>query len=63
MFYIALKELPQGQQPGEYFEATEAAGDVLVMVGAARKAEEDEAPAPPAEQKRRYLRRDLRANA
>lgn len=57
MRYIALKDLPQGQQPGEVFETTEAMGDVLVLVGAAKRA--DEPDAPPL--KRHYQRRDLRA--
>jgi len=59
MRYIALKELPQGQQPGDEFETTEEQGDVLVMVGSAKRVvvvEKDE-PRP----SRRYQRRDLQA--
>lgn len=59
MKFVALKDLPQGQVPGEVFEATEAAGNVLVMVGAARKlrrSELDEAKDKPT-----YQRRDLTA--
>lgn len=35
--YRALKECPQGQQPGEVFEATEDAGDILILVEAAER--------------------------
>jgi len=58
MKYIALKELPQGQQPGEEFETTEAMGDVLILVGAAKLADDpDEKP----RSRRGYQRRDLQA--
>jgi hypothetical protein len=61
MKFVALEQLPQGQQPGELFEATEDAGMVLVNLGAARKAEPDESePSKPA--RRRYQRRDLEAD-
>jgi hypothetical protein len=53
--YRALKECPQGQQPGEIFEATEDAGNVLVSVGAAVRVEDDP------KDKKHYKRRDLRA--
>lgn len=55
MKFIALKELPQGQQPGEEFETTEAMGDVLVLVGAAKRADDE------SEKKSRsgYRRRDM----
>lgn len=56
MEYIAIKELPQGQQPGERFEANEDVGDVLILVGAAKRADEDD-PQP----RGRYRRRDLQA--
>jgi hypothetical protein len=56
--YRALKECPQGQQPGEVFEATEDAGNVLVSVGAAERVEDDD---PPKTDKAVYKRRDLRA--
>jgi len=61
MRFIALKELPQGQQPGEEFDATEDAGAVLILVGAARKADEttDDVKSP----RGRYRRTDLRAEA
>lgn len=64
MKYVALKALPHGQQPGDVFEESTAIGEVLILVGAARKAEPDEdvpqktpstSRAP-----RRYQRRDLR---
>jgi len=60
MKFIALTELPQGQQPGEMFEATEDAGNVLILVGAARKADDDTETEPP-RPRRRYQRRDLTA--
>jgi hypothetical protein len=62
MNFIALKELPQGQQPGEVFDTTEAMGDVLVSVGAAKRVEEEEESSPPvAPARRRYQRRDMEA--
>ncbi len=60
MKFVALKELPQGQQPGDVFEATEAQGNVLVSVGAARVAEPGETPERP---RRKYTRRDLTAES
>jgi hypothetical protein len=63
MKFIALKELPQGAQPGDVFEATAEEGDVLILVGGAKKAEpEAEGPTTPST-RRRYLRRDLVAEA
>lgn len=35
--YRALKECPQGQMPGDVFEATEDAGNVLVSVDAVER--------------------------
>ncbi len=58
MQFVALKECPQGQQPGEIFEATADAGNVLVMLGAAKVYE-----AEPDKPKRQYQRRDLKAEA
>ena len=55
MKFIALKELPQGQQPGEEFDTTEAMGNVLILVGAAKRADDTETP------RRQYRRRDLQA--
>ena len=56
--FRALKECPQGQQPGETFEATEDAGAVLVSVGAAERLPDDDvAPKAP---RGVYKRRDLR---
>lgn len=61
MQFRALKECPQGQQPGEIFEAEEDAGAVLESVGAAiRVVDPDEAPP---KDKKHYKRRDLRAEA
>jgi len=54
MKYIALKELPQGQQPGEEFETTEAMGDVLILIGAAKLADDDKGS-----RRGGYRRRDL----
>ncbi len=66
MRYVALKALPYGQQPGDHFEADEAVGHVLILVGAARL-EEDALDAPPETPKsdspRRYRRRDLKAQS
>jgi len=57
---IALKPCPQGQQPGEHFDVPDAHAAALVLVGAAKYADEDETARAP---RRRYLRRDLRADA
>lgn len=52
----ALKDCPQGQRPGDVFEVTADAADVLVSVGAVERVVEDDPPA-----KGTYKRRDLRA--
>lgn len=57
MKFIALKELPQGQQPGDEFEANKDEGNVLILVGAAVRADSDEGR----EARRRYRRRDMQA--
>ncbi len=64
MTYRVLKELPQGQQPGDLIDATDAEGQVLLLVGAVERlepshAEEQAADASPS--RRRYRRRDLEA--
>jgi hypothetical protein len=51
---IALKALPQGQQPGDRVEVPDEAASILVEIGAAKYAED--APSP----RGRYQRRDLR---
>ncbi len=61
MQFIALKELPQGTQPGDVFEASVEEGDVLILVGAAKKAELEPAPEAPTSRRRTYQRRDLTA--
>lgn len=54
---IALKPCPQGQLPGEHFTVPDAHAEALILVGAAKYADdEDEGTRP----RRRYLRRDLR---
>jgi hypothetical protein len=59
MKFRALKECPQGQQPGDIFDAEEDAGAVLESVGAAaRVVESDDEPK---KHKRDYKRRDLQA--
>jgi hypothetical protein len=58
--YRALKECPQGQEPGEVFEATQDAGDVLVSVGAAEAVTPD-TPLGKSQKRQPYKRRDLRA--
>lgn len=59
MKFRALKELPQGQMPGDVFEPdTDDMGDVLVSIGAAERVlEPDAAP----KDKKHYKRRDLTA--
>lgn len=57
--YRALEDTPQGQEPGEVFEATEDAGNVLISVGAAEKVPDT---TPLGKPKRGvYNRRDQRA--
>lgn len=60
MKFIALKELPQGQQPGEEFDTTEAMGDVLVLVGAAKRKDGDD---DHKSKRGGYQRRDMQAKA
>jgi len=58
MKFRALKECPQGQLPGDIFDATEDAGAVLESVGAAQRVvEADNEP----KDKKHYKRRDLQA--
>lgn len=54
---VALKPCPQGQQPGEQFTVPDAHASALVLVCAAKYVEDDETERP----RRRYIRRDLRA--
>lgn len=71
MKFKAIKECPQGQQPGEIFEAEEDAGAVLESVGAAVRVVEPDGgfqdfgagPAAPLHdsKKTKYKRRDLQA--
>lgn len=67
MKFVALKELPQGQQPGEVFETNEDIGNVLILVGAAKKWAEDPVTVPqePAASsaRGRYRRTDLKAES
>lgn len=59
--YRALKECPQGQLPGEVFEATEDAGNVLISVEAAELVPDDTPLGKPDAKRGPYNRRDLRA--
>lgn len=61
MEFVALKELPQGQQPGELFETTEEMGDVLILVGGARKATDDDRKT--GRRAGGYRRRDMKAES
>lgn len=56
---IAIQPCPQGQRPGERFEAPEDHAAILVFAGVAAYA--DKATDPP--QRRSYRRRDIRAEA
>ena len=57
--YRALQECPQGQQPGEVFELTEDAGDILASVGAVERVPNDTPLGRPNFHKGTYKRRDL----
>jgi hypothetical protein len=59
MLYLVLKELPQGQQPGETIDVPEAIGAVLLRVGAVKVVEVEEVPV----RRRTYRRADLQADA
>jgi hypothetical protein len=66
MKFRALKDLPQGQKPGEVFEPdTDDMGDVLVSIGAAERVVDPASADPPPDAKGKakgkYARRDLRA--
>jgi len=54
----ALVECPQGQQPGQVFEATEDAGNILISVGVAERVPDDTPLGLPRE-RGSYKRRDL----
>jgi hypothetical protein len=56
---VALKVLPNGQQPGRVFEESEVVGRILVEAKAARLATEEDLQTP---SRRRYRRRDLEAS-
>lgn len=58
MKVVVLRELPQGQQPGDVIEITEAEADVLMLPGveAVRKVVDEDEP-----KRRQYKRRDLQA--
>ena len=58
--YRALVECPQGQQPGEVFELTEDAGDILASVGAVERVPNDTPLGRPSP-RGSYKRRDLAA--
>ena len=55
----ALKECPQGQQPGEVFEVTADAADALVLSESAERVPDDTPLGKPG--RGVYNRRDLRA--
>jgi hypothetical protein len=57
--FIAIGPCPQGQLPGDIFEATEEAGMILVTLAKCAKVYEEPAPEPLA--KRHYRHRDLQA--
>ncbi len=61
MQFIALKELPNGTQPGHPFEANEDEGRVLILVEAARLATADDPPVKPPTRRRSYQTRHLAA--
>lgn len=57
----ALKECPQGQQPGEVFEVTADEADVLVLSESAERVPADTPLGKPRAARGVYKRRDLRA--
>lgn len=61
--FRALKECPQGQRPGEVFEATQDAGNVLIQFGVAEQVPDDTPLGLPKAPRGVYKRRDLRAES
>ena len=62
--YVVLKELPQGQQPGDLVELHEDVGRVFLTIEAVRKAtpsDETKSPQQRISRARTYQRRDLQA--
>jgi hypothetical protein len=59
----ALKECPQGQQPGEVFEVTGDVADILASVGAAEIVAADTPLTKHGKPSGAYQRRDQRAKA
>ncbi len=60
--YLAITACPQGQSPGDIFEATEDAGNVLVLIGSAKPYDEPPITTEPVKSStRRYTRKDLEA--
>lgn len=57
----ALKECPQGQQPGEVFEVTADEATVLVDTQSAERVPDDTPLGKPKADRGNYNRRDLRA--
>jgi hypothetical protein len=63
--FLVLKDLPQGQQPGDVIDIHEDIGKIFMLPGveAVKPLEEDEAvePVETSTPRRRYQRRDLEA--
>ena len=60
MLVRALKECPQGQQPGQVFEVPEIVATILIAAGAVTPTAESPTSQPePVTGRRRYRRRDL----
>jgi hypothetical protein len=57
----AIKECPQGQQPGEVFLVTADAADILVRIEAVERVPDDTPIGVPVAVRGPYNRRDLRA--
>jgi hypothetical protein len=64
MLVRALKECPQGQQPGQVFEVPEIVANILIAAGAVTPTAESQKSQPePVTGRRRYRRRDIAAES
>lgn len=60
MKVVVLKELPNGEQPGDVLETNADIANVLILVGAGRAVTDDDGEPPETPTRRRaYRRRDM----
>ena len=59
MKVVVLKELPNGEQPGDVIETNDDIANILILVGAGRAVTDDDEPHESPTRRRTYRRRDL----